>query len=141
MADKKEVRFIIDAPPMGKERPRMARQGGFVRTYTPEKTTKYQEMVRNIYSKEVHYDFGEAPIEIIVNSYFGIPSSWPKYKQKEAREGLRRPTVKPDFDNLAKIIADALNEIAYADDKQVVDAAQHKYYSEVPHTEVIIREV
>lgn len=126
---------------MGKERPRMARVGGFVRTYTPEKTAKYQELVRETYKKEVGHDFGEAPIELIVNSYFAIPNSWPKYKQKEAREGLRRPTVKPDFDNLAKIIADSLNGIAYADDKQVVDAAQHKYYSETPYTEVIIREV
>ena len=136
-----EVKFIINAAPMGKERPRMARVGGFVRTYTPEKTTKYQDLVRESYQKNVAYNFGDAPIELIVNSYFAIPTSWPKYKQKEAREGLRRPTVKPDFDNLAKIIADSLNGIAYEDDKQVVDAAQHKYYSDVPHTEVIIREI
>ena len=141
MADTKEVRFIIDAAPMGKERPRMVRQGGFMRTYTPEKTEKYQNNVRKIYQDEVNYNFGEAPLELTINAYFPIPTSWPKYKQKEAREGSRRPTVKPDFDNMAKIVADSLNGIAYTDDKQIVDAIQHKYYSDYPHTEVIIREV
>ena len=140
-----EIKFIIDAVPMGKERPRMARQGGFVRTYTPEKTSKYQAMVRKIFLAE-HPDAaegntvcGDQPISMEIISYFPIPKGWSKKKHQQAVHDEIRPTVKPDFDNLAKIVADSLNGLAYDDDKQIVDAIQHKHYSEWPHSEVIIR--
>ena len=52
------------------------------------------------------------------------------------------PTVKPDADNLAKVFLDAMNEIAYHDDKQVVDCVIRKRYTfqpdEVPHVVVHI---
>ena len=41
-----------------------------------------------------------------------------------------RPTKKPDNDNIAKIILDALNGVAYQDDKQVVSLQVEKYYTE-----------
>ena len=51
------------------------------------------------------------------------------------------PTKKPDADNILKIIADALNGIAYADDKQVVTAEVQKLYAENGYTEAAIWEV
>ena len=43
-----------------------------------------------------------------------------------------RPTKKPDMDNILKIIADALNKVAYYDDKQIVECSIKKYYSNAP---------
>ena len=50
------------------------------------------------------------------------------------------PTVKPDTDNIAKSILDALNGIAYKDDKQVVTLSVKKRYDEVPRVSVWIYE-
>lgn len=51
-----------------------------------------------------------------------------------------RPTKKPDFDNIGKVICDALNKIAYRDDSQIVDAQVRKFYSDRPRVVVTIME-
>lgn len=51
------------------------------------------------------------------------------------------PLKKPDADNVAKIILDALNGIAYLDDKQVVDLGVHKSYNATPGVLVFVYEI
>jgi len=51
------------------------------------------------------------------------------------------PTIKPDTDNIAKIILDSLNGIAYKDDKQVIRLSVEKRYAEEPSVSVWISEV
>ena len=46
-----------------------------------------------------------------------------------AAEHRIRPTTKPDVDNCAKAILDALNGVCYLDDRQVVDLRVEKYYT------------
>ena len=48
---------------------------------------------------------------------------------------------KPDMDNVVKMIADALNQVAYKDDTQIVDCQVRKFFSEEPRVEVIIRQI
>ncbi len=55
--------------------------------------------------------------------------------------GKIRPTKKPDCDNTVKIICDALNELAYKDDSQIVTTQIAKYYAKVPRTFVKIMKV
>lgn len=50
-----------------------------------------------------------------------------------------RPIKKPDVDNVTKIIADSLNNIAYKDDAQIVDSTVRKFYSDMPRVQVIIQ--
>ena len=52
-----------------------------------------------------------------------------------------RPTKKPDWDNVGKVICDSLNGIAYRDDAQVVDSMVRKFYSEDPKVVVTIEEI
>ncbi|MDF2537449.1 MAG: Holliday junction resolvase [Herbinix sp.] len=52
-----------------------------------------------------------------------------------------RPTKKPDIDNIAKVILDALNGIAYKDDTQVVTLEVRKFYKDTPCVIVDIEEV
>ena len=54
---------------------------------------------------------------------------------------LIRPTRKPDFDNIGKVICDALNGIAYRDDAQIVDALVRKFYSDIPRVIVEISDI
>lgn len=51
----------------------------------------------------------------------------------------RHPVVRPDGENLAKGILDALNGVLYHDDSQVVDLLIRKRYSETEGVRVDIR--
>lgn len=57
------------------------------------------------------------------------------------RAGIIRPTKKPDMDNCIKVIADALNKLAYHDDTQIVDCQIRKFYSDDPRVEVRILDI
>lgn len=49
------------------------------------------------------------------------------------------PTVKPDVDNLGKALLDALNEIAYDDDSQIIEINASKKYGHSGHIFLDIR--
>ena len=55
--------------------------------------------------------------------------------------GEIKPVVKPDVDNVAKSILDALNGIIYLDDKQIIELDIEKIYAETSWTEVKIKEI
>lgn len=66
-----------------------------------------------------------------------------KYKQFTAAmyaelmlNGELLPAKKPDIDNIVKAVLDALNEVAYRDDTQVVELQVRKQYSERPRLEI-----
>jgi Holliday junction resolvase RusA-like endonuclease len=48
---------------------------------------------------------------------------------------------KPDVDNIAKSILDALNGAAYDDDKQVVALMIHKEYSDTPRVDIKLGDI
>jgi Holliday junction resolvase RusA-like endonuclease len=54
--------------------------------------------------------------------------------------GSERPTKKPDLDNLAKSVLDALNGVIYQDDSQIVSLHMTKVYSQYPGIDLLIRE-
>lgn len=47
---------------------------------------------------------------------------------------------KPDLDNMAKSVLDALNGLAYIDDSQIYSLTLFKTYSEQPRTELMLEE-
>lgn len=51
------------------------------------------------------------------------------------------PIHKPDIDNLAYLITNAMKKIFYEDDAQIIDMYLHKRYSERPRTIVCIRTI
>ena len=57
-----------------------------------------------------------------------------------ALNGELKPTVKPDLDNIAKIVADALNGLAYRDDSCIVDLVVRKRYGVEARVEVKIHD-
>lgn len=134
------VKFVIPGPPKGKGRPRVERHGNKTAARTPEDTVIYENLVRTEYQRqcgEHRFEDGEM-LDLRVIVYYPIPASKSKKQQRLMEEGAIRPTKKPDNDNILKIIADSLNQIAYKDDAQVVDAQIRKFYSRRPRTVVSI---
>lgn len=136
--DTKSISFNIPGEPQGKGRPRFSTRRGFVKTYTPEKTASYENFVKVCYLNEFHDFKIKEEIEAEIIAYFSIPKNFSKKKRQLASYGKIRPTKKPDCDNIAKIILDSLNEIAYEDDKQIIDLKVAKFYSDDPHVSVIL---
>lgn len=130
------VDFVIDGEPVAKGRPRFTTTG---RTYTPKRTADYEKRVRQAYSGEMFPE--DIPLSVHINAYMGIPKSASKKVREDMRKGFKRPLKKPDGDNIAKAICDALNGKAYVDDKQVVRLTVEKWYSDYPRAEVRISEV
>lgn len=52
-----------------------------------------------------------------------------------------RPTTKPDLLKLARAVEDALTQICYRDDSQIVDERLSKWYGDPPRVEITIRPI
>lgn len=132
--------FEIIGEPQGKARPRFTRQG---HTYTPAATKAYEQAVAWAYkAKYGTRQFCKGvPLCMDIIAYYGIPSRTSKAKRADMLSGKIRPTKKPDYDNVAKIISDALNGLAFYDDAQIVDGNVTKLYGETPKVVVKIFEI
>jgi Holliday junction resolvase RusA-like endonuclease len=67
------------------------------------------------------------PVELSIRATYLVPASWPAKRRATAMW----KASKPDADNLGKIVADALNSLAYADDAQVASLIVQKRYGPI----------
>ena len=115
----KAARLVLRGDPRTKGRPRFANG----RAYTPKETTDAEKTIRDAWRQT-----GESPFEfdVLVDVSFFMAT--------------RR---RKDLDNLVKLVLDALNGEAFADDSQVVEINARKIFSdkENARTELTIREL
>ena len=133
------IKFEVLGKPVAKARPRMTRQGF---AYTPQKTVNYENLVRYTFQSEFpsHEQF-LGLIEANITCIFDIPKSYSKKKTKELLETHNNYNHKPDLDNIAKIILDSLNGIAYKDDSQVTILHINKEYGNQAKVIVELEEI
>lgn len=125
-----EVSFWVPGPPQGKGRPRAAVIAGKPRLYTPPDTAAYERLIA-IQAKramEGRQIFDEA-MRVDIGINHAIPASWSRKKKQEAMADIIRPTVKPDIDNVIKVIFDAMNGIVWRDDVLVSDLSVSRMYA------------
>lgn len=105
----------------GKGRVRFVRQTG--RTYTPDATAEAMEKVRAAYVARANGAMAPkgVPVHVEIDTWRPLPKSRPKRVTHE------HDVYKPDADNVAKLVLDALNGTAWADDTQVTDLDVHKH--------------
>jgi Holliday junction resolvase RusA-like endonuclease len=133
------IKFEILGQPIAKARPRVTRSGI---AYTPAKTVNYETMVKYTYqSLYWHLEPSTKLIEASITAIFPVPKSYSKKKANELLAGHYNYDKKPDCDNLAKIILDALNGIAYKDDSQVTILHIAKEYGTQPKVIVELKEL
>lgn len=136
--------FFVPGKPQGKARARTVRlKSGAVTSFTPERTATYENWIRTCFISEYQKRHGDGlhfpltgAVEIDINACFAIPKSYSKKKRLECLKDKIWPTVKPDVDNIAKVVCDALNGFAYSDDKQIVSLTINKGFVE-PQSEGI----
>lgn len=133
--------IVVNGQPQGKARARTVTQGGKTHSYTPPKTAAYEALIAGEYrSAFPGAEPATGPVQVKITAYFLVPKSWPRRRKQEALAGLIAPTVVPDCDNILKVAADALNGIAWADDKQITYAEVQKHYAVTPRMEIEIWE-
>lgn len=132
-----EYELFFEVDPVPKGRPRFTRTG---HAYTPKKTSHYEEQIRAIYDLHRGPCF-DGPISVKLIFNMPIPKSFTKKVKRQIEEGDFQHTKKPDIDNLAKAVLDALNGIAFNDDSQIVKLKMEKRYHCCPGVWVQIKEV
>lgn len=131
-----KVSFVIPTTPTGKGRPRLCSNGS---VFTPSKTKYYENFVKGCYIEQCgDVSFEDKSISLYVKAYSSPLSKFKKEEKKNALLNLIKPTSKPDADNILKAILDALNEVAYDDDRYIYKITIERYYSEEPRTEIEI---
>ena len=106
------VGFTVLGKPKGKARARTSFNNGKVHAYTPKITTDYEENVRTSYWNAVRHKFAKKiPLEATILAFYAIPKSSSRKIKEEMLNGDILPTIKPDCDNVIKIILDALNQV------------------------------
>ena len=121
-----KYKFEIPGKPQGKERPRLSR----THTYTPKQTKDYENLVKFYFTQKYNIDLQPTTKEMRARiiAIFEPPKSL-STKKRASLIGQGCIT-KPDADNIAKIILDSLNGLAYKDDNQITELSIQKFYGD-----------
>jgi len=131
--------FAILGQPVAKQRPRVTKKGF---AYTPEKTVNYETLVKYTFQQAFpNHQMFLGNLEARIIAVFDVPKSYSKKKTEQLLSGEKNYDKKPDCDNLAKIILDSLNGLAYKDDSQVTVLHITKQYGTQPKVIVELREI
>ena len=135
-----EVKFTVYGDPKPQARHRSTKSG---HNYDPSAAKKksFAQVIQE-YRPEKPF---EGPLMIMLKFYFRRPNA--HYKSGNRERGLKEnaPILytsksRNDWDNLGKLVCDAMNGIMYLDDGQIAKAGVMKLYGK-PRTEVTIKEI
>jgi len=134
------VTFTVDGDPVPKGRPRFARRGQFVQTYTDAKTIDYETHV----AMKARQAIGateplKGALTVFLYLRYGVPTSYSKKRKEACLRGVEYPK-KVDLDNVYKSITDAMQGIVYLNDSQIVEAHITKVYHEIAGANVMVQE-
>ena len=110
--------------------------------YTPAKTSSFEEKVRYAFLSKYNIETEPStkPFKAKITAIFEPAKSLSKKRRQEELSKVFY-TKKADADNIAKIILDSLNGIAYKDDAQVSLLIVEKDYGEENKVLVELEEI
>jgi len=127
------IEKTIYVEPTPKARPRSTVIHGRVHTYTPAKTKRAEADIMAMMRTQVMElgNFGaDVPLRIEATFY----RERPKYLPKR----VTMPVKRPDWDNYAKLLNDALEKYIYRDDAQICTAIIKKRFGTPPRIHLIL---
>lgn len=131
------MKFTVYGKPRGKKR---VGRGKDWHAYKPNEDRDYEDSVCMAFIAAGGRMIPKGvPVSVEITAWYAIPKSTTKQQRERMVIGQVVPTVKPDWDNVGKIVCDALNGIAWHDDAQVAQATVRKLYGSVPMVTVVIQ--
>ena len=130
--------FELPIIPTAQQRARHTRTG---RAY---KSAAQEDNERTLESVLLAHNPGKplcGPVRLVFTAFMPIPASASKKRREAMQAGKIGHTVKPDVDNLAKQLLDAMTRLRFwEDDRQVVELVARKRYDENPRWVVEVSE-
>lgn len=128
----RSIKFEIPGTPQGKARARTVRNkfSGKTVSFTPDKTVNYENLIKICFlqMRPVGFKRIESQVKMQIVAH---------YRKAKANK-MDVPMLKPDIDNLCKVVLDSLNDIAYIDDKQVIDISLSKVWANGNDEKVVV---
>ena len=126
------MKFTVYMEPVAKARARTVIRKGKIHSFTPRETELAEWKIQQAIPQNCLALSQYTPVKLQVAAYLPKPKSL--LKKRTA------PVTRPDFDNYAKLIADALSEFVYYDDAQITTAIIRKRYGTPPRIEIDVTE-
>lgn len=127
--------FTVPGLIRGKQRAGRKRLAdGSVLSFNPPETAASEKLVRDYAVVQMRRQPPfTGPVRLSICIYKTVPKKW-SAKRKIADFAVGRP----DLDNVAKTIGDALQSIAFSNDLQIADLRVQRRYGEVERTSIEI---
>ena len=128
------IKFTVD----GKAQSWLRTGGRGAQRFTPTAMKDYANLCRILFNQAKPRGWlpWEGPVYLKVRAYFPIPKSWPRWKRERAATFEPPAMVSNDWDNLGKLPSDALEHLAYGNDRQVTTGHVDKVYSLHPRVSI-----
>jgi len=130
------MRFIINGPPLAKQRHRVHKHGGFYDPLSSHKKSIQSDIVAQM-SKYLNHDDRSIVGQLKAISdaeYFTVFFEFHVKPPKSDPWGLKPCNNKSDIDNYCKMLLDCCNSILYSDDHKIVALKAIKCYNPIPKT-------
>lgn len=129
------IRFTVPGDPVPQPRPRVSMRGGFARAYVPKDHAvhAYREHVA-LAAEAAGLSKRTEPLEVWITATFARPAS--HRTAKGVVKASAKPLPRPDCDNIAKAVLDALAD--FFDDSLVARLVVTKAYGDAGATVVDI---
>ena len=129
------ITFSVPGDPVPQPRPRVSTRGGFARAYVPKDHAvhAYRQAIA-VAAREAGLTATGEPLNVVIDAVFARPKSHMR-KSGVKPDAPRLP--RPDVDNIAKAVLDALQDVA-GDDTHVGRLVVEKTYGTEARTTVRI---
>lgn len=131
--------FELHGDPIPQKQTRFTCPCGKGRAYDPSAKDK-QQMQWQIKPFAPTEPF-TGPVELTIAFFIAIPKGVSKAVREQMINRIILPDKRPDEDNLAYLVTNAMKEIVYDDDKRVCAKHVYKFYGTEPKTVIRVRPI
>ena len=121
--------------------PKPQKQTRFSRGHCYDPSKHYKDMLQWQIRPYAPNEPLTGPVQVDITFLMPIPASVSASQRRQMISNNIHAIKRPDIDNLAYIITNAMKNVIYKDDSQVVDLCLHRRYAENPKTIVKVIEI
>jgi Holliday junction resolvase RusA-like endonuclease len=122
--------FTVEGEPVPQKHTQFVRRTGACYNPSKKDAERIQWQIRPYAPTELL----ACAIELHLTFYMPIPKAASGIKRRQMLNGVILPKTRPDVDNLAYLVTNALKGVVYIDDSYITDIHMSKRYSDHPRT-------